>query len=154
MMTDTTPPNGQFEFLNALRKGRAVVTLYLVNGIRLQGRIASFDRYAVLLQSRDGEVLIQNHAISTIGRDAGHGARKPRDAGQRGAREGGMHRAPRDAESGPPGMGREPAHRAHRPDHGDAMREPAPEPRRTVPTVTIVRKGMRRVRVPGGTDPV
>ena len=152
-MTNATPPTGQFEFLNALRKGRAMVTLYLVNGIRLQGRIASFDRYAVLLQSREGDVLIQNHAISTIGRDAGGASRRPRDAESRAGeprtgepRTGGA-RVPRSP-AGPPRVTAGPA---DSPVPEDLARRP--ETRRPAPTVTIVRKGMRRVRPPEGSEP-
>ena len=159
-MTNATPPTGQFEFLNALRKGRAMVTLYLVNGIRLQGRIASFDRYAVLLQSREGDVLIQNHAISTIGRDSGGASRRPRDAESRAGEA-------RPGEPRPPRMPRDPSSRPPRPFPGVDNRSVSgvdnplptgdssyrPEPRRPAPTVTIVRKGSRRVRPPEGSEP-
>lgn len=147
-MTNATPPTGQFEFLNALRKGRAMVTLYLVNGIRLQGRIASFDRYAVLLQSRDGDVLIQNHAISTIGRDPGGASRRPRDPESRTG----------EPRTSGPRMPRDPASRPPRVMSGPDVTLPPddlpPRPeRRPAPTVTIVRKGTRRVRPPEGSEP-
>lgn len=159
-MPDIPPPTGQFDFLNALRKGRATVTLYLVNGIRLQGRIASFDRYSVLLHSRDGEVLIQNHAISTIGRDTGP-PRRPRDPAREGERHGprdSFPRPPRDPADAPPRPPREGDFAARPPRDVEAApggerspwRRPSSGP---APTVTIVRKGLRRPRLPGGDDP-
>lgn len=55
----------QDPFLNALRKERTPVSLYLVNGIKLQGRIESFDQFAILLKNSVNQ-LVYKHAISTI----------------------------------------------------------------------------------------
>ena len=56
----------QDTFLNSLRKSRNPVTLFLVNGVKLQGVITWFDNFSVLLR-REGTVqLVYKHAISTI----------------------------------------------------------------------------------------
>ena len=58
--------NIQDGFLNSLRKEKAVVTIYLVSGVKLIGRIRGFDRYSVILDSNGLEQLIFKHAISTV----------------------------------------------------------------------------------------
>jgi host factor-I protein len=58
--------NIQDGFLNSLRKEKTVVTIYLVSGVKLSGRIRSFDKFAVILESSGQEQLIFKHAISTI----------------------------------------------------------------------------------------
>ena len=55
----------QEPFLNALRKERIPVSVYLVNGIKLQGQIESFDSFVVLLKNSVSQ-MIYKHAISTI----------------------------------------------------------------------------------------
>ena len=55
----------QDPFLNALRKERIPVSIFLVNGIKLQGQIESFDQFVVLLKN-NGSQKIYKHAISTI----------------------------------------------------------------------------------------
>lgn len=55
----------QEPFLNALRKERIPVSIYLVNGIKLQGQIESFDQFVVLLKNNVSQ-MIYKHAISTI----------------------------------------------------------------------------------------
>ena len=55
----------QDPFLNILRKERIPVSVYLVNGIKLQGQIESFDSYVVLLRNSISQ-MIYKHAISTI----------------------------------------------------------------------------------------
>jgi len=55
----------QEPFLNALRKERIPVAIYLVNGIKLQGHVESFDQFVVLLGSTVSQ-LVYKHAISTI----------------------------------------------------------------------------------------
>ena len=58
--------NLQDNFLNTVRKTKNPVTLFLVNGVKLQGVITWFDNFSVLLR-RDGTVqLVYKHAISTI----------------------------------------------------------------------------------------
>lgn len=55
----------QEPFLNALRKERVTVSIYLVNGIKLQGQIESFDQFVVLLRNAVNQ-MVYKHAISTI----------------------------------------------------------------------------------------
>jgi len=55
----------QEPFLNALRKERVPVSIYLVNGIKLQGQIESFDQFVVLLRNTVSQ-MIYKHAISTV----------------------------------------------------------------------------------------
>ncbi len=55
----------QDEFLNQLRKEQVSVSIYLMNGIKLQGNIESFDQYAILLKNTVSQ-LVYKHAISTI----------------------------------------------------------------------------------------
>lgn len=59
------PQHLQDPFLNALRREHVPVSLYLVNGIRLQGRIESFDAHVVLLKNEVTQ-MIYKHAISTV----------------------------------------------------------------------------------------
>ena len=58
--------NIQDGFLNAARKERTLVTIYLTSGTKLTGRIRSFDKYSVVLDSASQEQLIFKHAISTV----------------------------------------------------------------------------------------
>ena len=55
----------QEPFLNTLRKERIPVSIYLVNGIKLQGQIESFDQFVVLLKNSVSQ-MVYKHAISTI----------------------------------------------------------------------------------------
>ncbi|MCG5535825.1 RNA chaperone Hfq [Ectothiorhodospira mobilis] len=55
----------QEPFLNTLRKERIPVSIYLVNGIKLQGQIDSFDQFVVLLKNSVSQ-MVYKHAISTI----------------------------------------------------------------------------------------
>ena len=55
----------QDPFLNALRKERVPVSIYLVNGIKLQGQVESFDQFVILLKNTVSQ-LVYKHAISTI----------------------------------------------------------------------------------------
>ena len=60
------PNNLQDTFLNAVRKAKMPVTMFLVNGVKLQGNISWFDNFCVLLR-RDGQSqLVYKHAISTV----------------------------------------------------------------------------------------
>jgi host factor-I protein len=61
-----TPQNIQDAFLNTARRERSTVTIYLMHGAKLSGRIKSFDKFSVLLESGAQEQLIFKHAISTI----------------------------------------------------------------------------------------
>ena len=61
-------PKGQMlqdPFLNALRKEHVAVSIYLVNGIKLQGQVESFDQYVILLKNTVTQ-MVYKHAISTI----------------------------------------------------------------------------------------
>ena len=55
----------QDPFLNALRKERIPVSIYLVNGIKLQGQVESFDQFVVLLKNSVSQ-MVYKHAISTV----------------------------------------------------------------------------------------
>lgn len=56
----------QDSFLNSARKERSNVTIYLMSGVKLTGRIKSFDKYSVILEAGSQEQLIFKHAISTV----------------------------------------------------------------------------------------
>ena len=58
--------NIQEAFLNTARKERVFLTIYLMSGVKLSGRIKSFDKYSVILESNNQEQLIFKHAISTV----------------------------------------------------------------------------------------
>ena len=62
----SSPQNIQDAFLNTVRRERDAVTIYLMNGAKLSGRIKSFDKFSVLLESGGQEQLVFKHAISTI----------------------------------------------------------------------------------------
>ncbi len=74
---DSSKPaqNIQDSFLNTARKERLNITIYLLSGVKLTGRIRSFDKYSVVLEANGQEQLIFKHAISTVvmGRGASHG---------------------------------------------------------------------------------
>lgn len=55
----------QDPYLNALRKEKISVSIYLVNGVKLQGRVDSFDQFVLLLRSNVTQ-MVYKHAISTI----------------------------------------------------------------------------------------
>lgn len=55
----------QEPYLNALRKERTPVAIFLMNGIKLQGQIESFDQFVILLRSNTSQ-MIYKHAVSTI----------------------------------------------------------------------------------------
>ena len=72
---DTKPAqNIQDSFLNTARKDKANITVYLLSGVKLTGRIRSFDKYSVVLETNNQEQLIFKHAISTVvlGKGAHH----------------------------------------------------------------------------------
>ncbi len=90
MDTKSTPQNIQDAFLNTVRREKETVTIYLMNGAKLSGRIRSFDKYSVLLESASQEQLIFKHAISTI---------------QHARRQTGEHRPPHHTDHAPDGGG-------------------------------------------------
>ncbi|MBI4442170.1 MAG: RNA chaperone Hfq [Acidobacteria bacterium] len=59
-------PSIQDSFLNNIRRERAIVTIFLMGGIKLTGKLKSFDRYSLVLESNNQEQLIFKHAISTV----------------------------------------------------------------------------------------
>ncbi len=89
--------NIQEAFLNNARKDKTFLTIYLMSGVKLSGKIKSFDKYSVVLETNNQEQLIFKHAISTVvvsrpyaGHSGGHG-------GGHAASASGSHAAP-----GPP----------------------------------------------------
>jgi host factor-I protein len=58
--------NIQEAFLNNARKEKTFLTIYLMSGVKLSGRIRSFDKYSVILETNNQEQLIFKHAISTV----------------------------------------------------------------------------------------
>ena len=62
----TSKQNLQDVFLNAIRKSKSNVTIFLVNGVKLSGVVTWFDNYCVLLRKDNVSQLIYKHAISTI----------------------------------------------------------------------------------------
>lgn len=72
--------NIQDTFLNTARKERSGITIYLMSGVKLTGRIRSFDKYSVVLETNNQEQLIFKHAISTVamGKTPHAVAEKPR----------------------------------------------------------------------------
>ncbi len=63
---DKPAQNIQDSFLNTARKDKTTITLYLLSGVKLTGRIRSFDKYSVVLETNNQEQLIFKHAISTV----------------------------------------------------------------------------------------
>lgn len=75
---DTKPAqNIQDSFLNNARKDKTPITIYLLSGVKLTGRIRSFDKYSVVLETNNQEQLIFKHAISTVVMAKGHGDMRP-----------------------------------------------------------------------------
>ena len=86
--------NVQDGFLNNLRRDRVNVTIYLMGGVKLTGKIRSFDKFSLVLESGNLEQLIFKHAISTIS--------VPRGSFHHGPREGHQsHSAPPQSSSAP-----------------------------------------------------
>jgi len=63
---DKPAQNIQEAFLNNARKEKILLTIYLMSGVKLSGRIKSFDKYSLILESNNQEQLIFKHAISTV----------------------------------------------------------------------------------------
>jgi host factor-I protein len=81
--------NLQNDFFNEARKSRSTVTVFLSNGKKLTGRIKSFDKFTLMLEGHQGELIIFKHAISTIttarwsSEGAGDSERRPAPEGPR-----------------------------------------------------------------------
>lgn len=65
-MASDRKQNLQDTFLNAIRKAKSPVTIFLVNGVKLQGVITWFDNFCVLLRRDNQSQLVYKHAISTV----------------------------------------------------------------------------------------
>lgn len=65
MVTTTKHTSLQDPFLNTLRREKVPVSIYLVNGIKLQGQVEAFDQFVVLLKNNVSQ-MVYKHAISTI----------------------------------------------------------------------------------------
>src|SRR5215475_6830298 len=63
---DKPAQNIQDSFLNNARKEKSVITIYLLSGVKLSGRIKSFDKYSLVLETNNQEQLIFKHAVSTV----------------------------------------------------------------------------------------
>ena len=84
--------NLQNDFFNSARKSKSPVTVFLGNGKKLTGKIKSFDKFTLLLETYQGEMIVFKHAISTVspfvrgGNGSGEGEGKgAQQAGARGA---------------------------------------------------------------------
>jgi len=65
-MENKPAQNIQDSFLNNARKDKIVLTIYLMSGVKLSGRIKSFDKYSLVLETNNQEQLIFKHAVSTV----------------------------------------------------------------------------------------
>ena len=65
-MSSEKPQNLQDVFLNHIRKNKTPVTVFLVNGVKLQGIVTWFDNFCVLLRRDQHSQLVYKHAISTV----------------------------------------------------------------------------------------
>ena len=83
-MENKPAQNIQDTFLNTVRKDKTPITIYLVSGVKLTGKIRSFDKYSVLLENNSQEQLIFKHAISTVvsNRSVMHSEHRPAAATQ------------------------------------------------------------------------
>ncbi|MFL6416598.1 MAG: RNA chaperone Hfq [Bryobacteraceae bacterium] len=77
---DKLAQNIQEAFLNNARRDKTFLTIYLMSGVKLSGRIRSFDKYSVVLEANNQEQLIFKHAISTIVVSRGVGASSQNNA--------------------------------------------------------------------------
>lgn len=76
--------NLQNDFFNAARKSKSPVTVFLGNGKKLVGKIKSFDKFTLLLETHQGDLIIFKHAISTVSTSAGRGGGNgPGNGGER-----------------------------------------------------------------------
>ena len=86
--------NIQEAFLNSARKEKTFLTIYLMSGVKLSGRIKSFDKYSVVLETNNQEQLIFKHAISTVVISKAAHSYAATSHTQTGAQSGGAHQAP------------------------------------------------------------
>ena len=64
--TKTTQPNIQDVFLNYVRREKLIVTIRMMDGVELEGRIKNFDRFALILDQSGNDHMIFKHAIAAI----------------------------------------------------------------------------------------
>ena len=77
-MSEAAQRDIQESFFESVRRERSEVVVYLINGIKLRGRIKSFDRFTLVLESEGHEQLIFKHAVSTVGApNARESSRRP-----------------------------------------------------------------------------
>ena len=81
-MENKPAQNIQDSFLNTARKEKTIITIYLMSGVKLTGRIRSFDKYSVVLETNNQEQLIFKHAISTVVMPRGTHEPRPMGAGE------------------------------------------------------------------------
>lgn len=86
---DNTNFNIQDGYFAKLRREKTVTTIYLVNGVKLIGKIKSFDKFAILIENNHQEQLIFKHAISTITYSGRSGYNRPSYPPQAGSGSGG-----------------------------------------------------------------
>jgi host factor-I protein len=65
-LTEEKSQNVQEAFLNAIRKEKMAVTVFLINGVKLQGIVTWFDNFSLLLKRESHVQLVYKHAVSTI----------------------------------------------------------------------------------------
>jgi host factor-I protein len=85
--------NIQEAFLNNARKDKTFLTIYLMSGVKLSGRIKSFDKYSVVLETNNQEQLIFKHAISTVVVSKASHSFVAASHAQAGAQAGGLHQS-------------------------------------------------------------
>ena len=73
MENKTPSQNIQDVYLNTVRREKAPVTVFLISGVKLIGKIKGFDKYSVILEANNQEQLIFKHAISTVSLPRGGG---------------------------------------------------------------------------------
>lgn len=161
--SSSSPKNQQFSRLNGFRRERTLVDIYLVSGVRLRGRIKSFDQYSMILDVGQGETFLYHHAVSSIGPvqgRPGHMGRKGPGAAAGGHRGGGAGYGRRDHAESPAGMPprhepRSPANFSPAADEGtDAPAYPRrPAGPRPAPEVTVVRRVSRKITLPPKGEP-
>ena len=81
------PPNLQSEFFNRARRSGERVTIFLMNGKKLTGRIRAFDRYTILLDAGGTEEVIFKHAVSTVTQSSANRAARGKPARKAGGQD-------------------------------------------------------------------
>ena len=118
--SEDSSQNIQNDYFNNARKNRTRITIFLTNGQRISGFIRSFDRFTVILETRNGDQMVFKHAITSVAaalameHQPGRGPRPPRP---------GAHDGHHPGPGGPPGSGDRP-HREGRPPRHDGGEGP------------------------------